>query len=211
MLIDTFQNRLNKIMKIRNLKQVDLVEKTGIDKTLINKYLNGVTNARQKKLTELANALDVSETWLMGYDVPMEKKLNIDIIQPKRVPVLGKISAGLPLYSEEQLEGYMMAPEIAIKDGIEYFYLRVQGDSMNTKFNDGDLVLIQKQDTLENGEIGAIRVNGFDATVKRFKTQGDLIILEPMSTNPIHTVQIYNPKEVDINIIGKVIWYMGKV
>lgn len=211
MLIDTFQNRLNKIMKIRNLKQVDLVEKTGIDKTLINKYLNGVTNARQKKLTELANALDVSETWLMGYDVPMEKKLNIDIIQPKRVPVLGKISAGLPLYSEEQLEGYMMAPEIAIKDGIEYFYLHVQGDSMNTKFNDGDLVLIQKQDTLENGEIGAIRVNGFDATVKRFKTQGDLIILEPMSTNPIHTVQIYNPKEVDINIIGKVIWYMGKV
>lgn len=210
-LIDTFSNRLNKAIAIRNIKPIELAEKTGIDKSKISSYMSGRYKARQDGVYLLAKALCVSEAWLMGYDVPMEKKLNIDIIQPKRVPVLGKISAGLPLYAEEQLEGYMMAPEIAIKDGIEYFYLRVQGDSMNTKFNDGDLVLIQKQDTLENGEIGAIRVNGFDATVKRFKTQGDLIILEPMSTNPIHTVQIYNPKEVDIKIIGKVIWYMGKV
>lgn len=210
-LIDTFSNRLNKAIAIRNIKPIELAEKTGIDKSKISSYMSGRYKARQDGVYLLAKALCVSEAWLMGYDVPMEKKLNIDIIQSKRVPVLGKISAGLPLYAEEQLEGYMMAPEIAIKDGIEYFYLRVQGDSMNTKFNDGDLVLIQKQDTLENGEIGAIRVNGFDATVKRFKTQGNLIILEPMSTNPIHTVQIYNPKEVDINIIGKVIWYMGKV
>lgn len=210
-LIDTFSNRLNKAIAIRNIKPIELAEKTGIDKSKISSYMSGRYKARQDGVYLLAKALCVSEAWLMGYDVPMEKKLNIDIILPKKVPVLGKISAGLPLYAEEQLEGYMMAPEIAIKDGIEYFYLRVQGDSMNTKFNDGDLVLIQKQDTLENGEIGAIRVNGFDATVKRFKTQGDLIILEPMSTNPIHTVQIYNPKEVDINIIGKVIWYMGKV
>lgn len=210
-LIDTFSNRLNKAIAIRNIKPIELAEKTGIDKSKISSYMSGRYKARQGGVYLLAKALCVSEAWLMGYDVPMEKKLNIDIIQSKRVPVLGKISAGLPLYAEEQLEGYMMAPEIAIKDGIEYFYLRVQGDSMNTKFNDGDLVLIQKQDTLENGEIGAIRVNGFDATVKRFKTQGNLIILEPMSTNPIHTVQIYNPKEVDINIIGKVIWYMGKV
>ena len=210
-LIDTFSNRLNKAIAIRNIKPIELAEKTGIDKSKISSYMSGRYKARQDGVYLLAKALCVSEAWLMGYDVPMEKKLNIDIIQPKRVPVLGKISAGLPLYAEEQLEGYMMAPEIAIKDGIEYFYLRVQGDSMNTKFNDGDLVLIQKQDTLENGEIGAIRVNGFDATVKRFKTQGDLIILEPMSTNPIHTVQIYNPKEVDIKIIGKVIWCMGKV
>lgn len=222
MLISNFSERLVHAMTIRNKKPIDIVKESELlfklgkidkplNKPLMSYYINGKYEAKQDNLHTLALVLNVDEAWLMGYDVPMEKKLNIDIILPKKVPVLGKISAGLPLYAEEQLEGYMMAPEIAIKDGIEYFYLRVQGDSMNTKFNDGDLVLIQKQDTLENGEIGAIRVNGFDATVKRFKTQGDLIILEPMSTNPIHTVQIYNPKEVDINIIGKVIWYMGKV
>lgn len=77
-IVDTFQNRLKTAMKIRNIKQVDLVEKTKLDKTLINKYLAGVSNARQKKLTILADALDVNEVWLMGYDVSMERDLNND-------------------------------------------------------------------------------------------------------------------------------------
>lgn len=75
-IIETFQNRLNKAMQIRNIKQVELVEKTGLDKTLINKYLSGISNASQQKLTKLADALYVNEVWLMGYDVPMERNLN---------------------------------------------------------------------------------------------------------------------------------------
>ena len=76
-IIETFQNRLKKAMDIRNIKQIELVEKTGLDKTLINKYLAGISNARQQKLTKLADALDVNEVWLMGYDVPMQRDLTI--------------------------------------------------------------------------------------------------------------------------------------
>lgn len=76
-IIDTFQNRLKEAMKIRNLKQVDLVNKTNLDKTLINKYLAGLMKAKQDKLTILANALDVNEVWLMGYDIPMKRDLSI--------------------------------------------------------------------------------------------------------------------------------------
>lgn len=72
-IVDTFQNRLKTAMTIRNIKQVELVEKTKLDKTLINKYLSGVSNAKQKKLTILAEALNINEVWLMGYDVPMER------------------------------------------------------------------------------------------------------------------------------------------
>lgn len=79
--IDTFQNRLKKAMSIRNIKQVDLVNKTNLDKTLINKYLSGASNPRQRKLTILADALDVNEIWLMGYDVPMERELTFDPIK----------------------------------------------------------------------------------------------------------------------------------
>lgn len=78
--IDTFQNRLKKAMSIRNIKQIDLVNKTNLDKTLINKYLSGASNPRQRKLTILADALDVNEIWLMGYDVPMERELKFDPI-----------------------------------------------------------------------------------------------------------------------------------
>lgn len=94
-IVDTFQNRLKKAMDIKNLKQVDLVNKTGLDKTLINKYLAGLMKARQDKLTILANALNVNEVWLMGYDVPMErdfKELNnsipLDELYKDTVPLL---------------------------------------------------------------------------------------------------------------------------
>ncbi len=124
---------------------------------------------------------------------------------PQKYPVLGKISAGLPLLAIENIEGYMYAPSSKIQQGYDYFFLRVQGDSMNLKFPDGCLLLVQKQPELENGQIGVIRVNGDDATVKRFKEENNLIILEPMSSNPEHQVQIYNPQKIKIEIIGKVI------
>ncbi len=130
---------------------------------------------------------------------------------PIKVPVVGKIAAGLPILAVENIEGYEFAPSSYIKDGYDYFYLRVQGDSMNLKFNDGDIVLVQKQAYLENDEIGVILVNGDDATVKKYKAENGLIILEPMSTNPKNTVQIYDPKRINIKIVGKVISYQGKV
>ena len=80
---DTFANRLNKAMELNNFKQIDLVNKTKIDKTLINKYLNGVSEAGSDKLSILGRALNVNEVWLMGYDVPIsndsEKKTNLSL------------------------------------------------------------------------------------------------------------------------------------
>ncbi len=68
---ETFAARLKKAMDINNFKQSDLARKTNLDKTLINKYLSGVSEAGNDKLTILGEALGVSEVWLMGYDVPM--------------------------------------------------------------------------------------------------------------------------------------------
>lgn len=83
----------------------------------------------------------------------------------------------------------------------DYFYLRVTGDSMNLKVNDGDNVLIKKQSTAEDGDIVVALVNDLDeATLKRFKIIGDNVMLLPESTNPIHQPQLYNIR--DIKIIG---------
>ncbi len=215
---DTFQNRLETALRIKNVKPVELHEKTGISESLLSKYLSGNAVARQRKLTLLADALNINEVWLMGYDVPMQRELkreesNIFPISdmPIKVAVLGKISAGLPILAVENIEGYEFAPSSYIKEGYEYFYLKVQGDSMNLKFNEGDIVLVQKQDTLENDEIGVILVNGFDATVKKYKHENGLVILSPMSTNAENTVQIYNPKDTQIKVVGKVVSYQGKI
>lgn len=74
-MVDTFQNRLNKALKIRDMKPVELAQRTGLSKARISQYTNGVYEAKQKALYLIAQALDVSEAWLMGHDVPMERPL----------------------------------------------------------------------------------------------------------------------------------------
>ena len=74
MLNDTFSNRLQKALTMNNMKPSMLAEKTGIDKSLISNYLSGNYKAKQDKLSLIAETLDVSETWLMGYDVPIKEE-----------------------------------------------------------------------------------------------------------------------------------------
>lgn len=69
------RNRIREALAIRNMKQVELAEKTGIVKGTINNWLNQRYQPKQKALIKLAQALDVSEMWLAGYDVPMERPI----------------------------------------------------------------------------------------------------------------------------------------
>ncbi len=69
----TFSNRLNEAMQLRDIRAVDLVKETGISKSRISQYVNGIYEAKQTALYLLAKALNVSEAWLMGYDVPMDR------------------------------------------------------------------------------------------------------------------------------------------
>lgn len=216
-ILDKFSERLFKLVKENNTDIKMLARILGIkSKSTIYRYMNGEMSPKITTIKYLAEYFNVNEIWLMGYDAPMERqKVESNVFPttdvPEKVPVVGKISAGLPILATENIEGYEFAPSSQIKKGYTYFYLRVQGDSMNLKFNEGDIVLIQRQDTLENDEIGAILVDGNDATVKKYKFENGLVILEPMSTNPENTVQIYNPKKINIQIIGKVISYQGKI
>lgn len=216
--IDTFANRLNLAIKIRNIKPIALSEITGISRSSLSEYMNGKYEAKQNGIYLLSKALNVDEAWLMGADVPMERQKhkeesNVFPISdiPTEVPVLGRISAGLPILAVENIEGYEFAPSTYLKEDFEYFYLKVQGDSMNLRFPEGNLVLVQKQDTLENGEIGVFLIDGLDATVKKYRKDGNFVILDPMSTNPSNITQIYNTKETPVKIIGKVVMHIGKV
>lgn len=209
--------RLKQARELRNITLEEAGNKIGVHKSTILRWENGETEKFKIPMLEtLASLYNVNPAWLMGYDVPMERQKEESNVFPvpdipKKIPVVGKISAGMPILAVENIEGYEFAPSSQIKEGYTYFYLRVQGDSMNMKFNEGDIVLVQKQNFLENDEIGVILVNGDDATVKKYKSENGLVILEPMSTNPENTVQIYNPKNIDIKIIGKVISYQGKI
>ena len=74
--MDSFTNRLNEALSLRNMKQIELAEKSGLSKSRINHYVNGLYDAKQDAIFLMAKALDVNEAWLMGYDVPIERAIS---------------------------------------------------------------------------------------------------------------------------------------
>jgi len=77
-IIDTFANRLSKAVQVKNIKPIELAEKTGIDKSKISSYMSGRYKAKQDGVHKLSKALSVDPAWLMGYDVPMEPNIRVD-------------------------------------------------------------------------------------------------------------------------------------
>ena len=203
-LVDTFANRLNKAINIRNIKPVELAEKTGIDKSKISSYMSGRYKAKQDGIYLLANALDVSEAWLMGLDVPMDKNVHIKQ-KPKaiKVPVLGYVRAGIPLEAIEEILDYEEIPAEWANDNSEYFGLTVKGDSMFPYIIETDVIIFKKTNTCENGDIAAVLVNGDEATVKLIKRNEKGITLIPF--NPMYPKMSYTNEDIinkPVQIIG---------
>ena len=214
MVIDTFSNRLQKAMNLKNMKQVDLVEKTNIDKSLISNYLKGKYKAKQDNLYLLAKVLNVSEAWLMGYDVPMEKNsedilnkigaIPISDIDVTNIPLLGTVKAGYDYLAQENIIDYISF-KVDGTDKENYYALNVVGDSMTPLFDDGDTVIVHKQDDFENGDNCVVLINGEEATIK--KVYKDNTGIELKAVNPYYPPRVFSIediKDLPVKIIGVV-------
>ncbi len=202
-LVDSFANRLNKAIIIRNIKPVELSEKTGIDKSKISSYMSGRYKAKQDGVYLLAQALNVSEVWLMGYDVPMES-IPIKNIEKIKIPVLGKVKAGYDYLVQENIIGYESIDNAS--DPENYYALQITGDSMEPLFSDGDIAIVHKQDDFDSGNTCIVLVNGDEATVKKVVRMDDGIDLIAM--NPYYPVRHFTKNEIEkipVKIIGKVV------
>ncbi len=197
------------------MKQSELVALTGIGKSSISTYISGEYEPKQKNLYRIAKALDVSEAWLMGLDVPMEREKASDLPQSpdilplpktKRVPLLGTIACGEPILAEENLDGYVEMAEEVTAD----FALRCRGDSMvNARILDGDLVFIRQQPDVENGEIAAVLI-GDEATLKRVYKYPGQVVLQP--ENPQYPPLVYSGEQLqDFRILGKAVAFLSRV
>ena len=219
MIVEDFSDRLKKAMSDKQMKQVDLCNKTGIDKALISNYLSGKYKAKQDKLHKLAIALDVSEGWLMGYDVDMDREwfeekepseISIDnaryietTTKTIKIPVLGKVPAGVPIEAIQDILGYEEIPASMLKSGNNYFALKIDGDSMYPDYKTGDIIIIKQQNDCNSGDDCVVMVNGDDATFKRVIKQEKSIILKPLNNN--YEPYYFNEYEIitkPVKIIG---------
>lgn len=125
------------------------------------------------------------------------------------VPVVGAISAGSPIFASENLEGSVEIDEEFFRSSGELFALRVQGDSMiGAGIYEGDIVLIKRQNTAENGDIVAVLLDE-EATLKRFYHEHKRIRLQP--ENPSMEPIYIRPYEARTIILGKAVGLMRKL
>jgi repressor LexA len=204
--VDTIANRIRTALDIRNMKQADLVEKTKIGKSSISTYLSGAYEPKQKNIYRIASALDVDESWLMGFDVPMERKnTSFQTSKGIKIPVLGRVPAGVPIEAVEDIIDYEEIPVEMAKDG-EFFGLQIKGDSMEPRICEGDVVIVHKQDDAESGDLVIAMINGDEATCKRLMKYSDGIRLMP--SNPTYEPLYFSNKEIEekpVKIIGRVV------
>ena len=162
-----------KIHELRMQKGMTLEELgniVGVGKSTVRKWENGIiANMKRDKILKVSVALGVSPAYLMGWQESTDEEIislnNVHPIELKRFPMLGDIACGVPKYTNEDRESYVMAGTNINAD----FCLRASGDSMvGARILDGDIVFIRKQDMVENGEIAAVVVNNdSEATLKR--------------------------------------------
>jgi len=219
----TTSERLKQIMSEQGLRQADILERAKpycekfglkLGRNDISQYVSGKVLPKQDKLTLLGYTLNVSEAWLMGYDVPRERESVtpsniIPMPETKKIPLLGTIACGEPILAEENVSDYINMDNSIHAD----FALKCKGDSMiNARIFDGDIVYIRKQSDVENGEIAAVLINNLEteATLKRvYKTDSSIRLC---AANPTYADMVYEKDAMnDVTIIGKAVAFLSAV
>lgn len=201
----TIGDRIKEKRLLNNVTQEELGKKAGVSKVTIHKYeTNVITNIPSDRIESIARALETTPAYLMGWEnkVDNENFEFVDLSNSVNIPVVGTIPAGFAMEAVENILEHIDIPADWTKGGKEYVGLKVSGDSMYPLFLDGDTVVIQLQNTAENGDICACYVNGFDATLKRIKLTDNSITLQPENPNYPPTTYTH-PGEV--TIAGKVV------
>ncbi|EHV5273236.1 helix-turn-helix domain-containing protein [Staphylococcus pseudintermedius] len=197
---EVMSKNIRRLMKENNVDRKQLSTDLKVKYTTLSDWINAKTYPRIDKIELLANYFNVNKSDL----VEDKTKQQIDTLPVTAIPVVAKISAELPIYTEENIIEYTYISTQMTRGGKELFGLKVSGDSMDKEFREDDVVIVEKDTIVENGQIGVVSVNGYNATVSRVRYSEDKIILLPESNNSDHLPQIYS-NDNEIKIVGKVV------
>lgn len=194
-------------MEQKNIKASELAYRIGVNSSAISAYRNGRFKAKMDVIDKMARVLEVSADWLNGGNSRMH-----DIHSDKiTIPVVGYVAAGVPIEAiEEILDFEEISPDM-VKDGAEYFGLKIKGQSMEPRIKGGDIVIVRVQADVDSGQIAIVSVNGDHATCKKIVKQNTGIWLQPL--NPAFEAVFFSNEEIEkkpVTIIGRVIELRAK-
>lgn len=205
-------NRVKELRKQKHITQEELGKVLDIQKAAISKYENGRAEPSTEVLKKMSAFFGVSIDYLLGNSPVKVSNQTSSDSQGVRIPVLGRVVAGIPIEAVEEILDYEeITPELAASG--EFFALKIRGHSMEPRMMEGDVVIVRRQDDVESGDVAIVLVNGNEATVKRVKKQEDGITLIATNTS-VYEPHYYSNKEIEelpVRILGKVVELRGKL
>ena len=179
--------------------QIEIARDLNINKGTLSAWMNGTRTPKMPKIDMLCAYFGVNRSDLMEpHSNPIKRP-------PTRIPVLGRVAAGIPIDAiEDVLDWEEITPSMAMTG--QYFGLKVKGDSMLPRIVEGDVVIVRCQPDAESGDVVIVQVNGNEATCKRLSKHPSGISL--ISFNPAYEPFTYTNEQIEslpVTIIGKVV------
>jgi len=224
-------NRLKQIMNERNMKQVDILNRSlpfqksldiKMGKSTLSQYVNDIQSPDQDRIYLLAKTLNVSETWLMGFDTNKYKADNIIKLEDRNFTNYNYYDTALSAGMLTEVDPFTRddVQQVALSDVImgkyagdkDIFISRINGESMNKIIPDGSLIAIKKYDSLQElcDEDIVVFQDGGEMSIKRFsnnKTVG-IITFSPDSSDTSFQPIVYRYEDIQqVNILGRVVMY----
>ena len=207
---EVFAKNLNRYLKINGYDRKTVASKLDIKYTTFCDWCNAVYYPRIDKIELLANFFGINKSDLIE-EQPADKNVRLASMEKNvvRVPLLGKIPAGMPFEAieDEYTVDFEEVPADWIKGDKQYFALKITGDSMAPAYNDGDIVVFLKTPIFYSGQDCCVQINGSDATFKRVTIREDGIVLSPlnMENSSNFLPKFYSRKEIEtlpVEILG---------
>lgn len=212
-----FVKNIQKFLEEKNYTQKELADFVGVSNTTVNNWVNGYSMPRMNKVDLICNFFNISRSDLLESNppsLPEPQNKSFSSAGYVRIPVLGEIAGGIPIEAIEirDDDDWEDIPQEWLNGGREYLALRVQGDSMEPRIHSGDVAIVKKQPVCDSGDICAVYVNGYAATLKKIlKIPDGAIVLQ--STNPNYEPKVYTAEQQEtlpVVILGKLVELRAK-
>lgn len=199
--------RLKELRKAAKLSQTELAKIFNVAQNTLSNWENG------NRMIDMATAIEISKFFNVSVDYLLgrEETPIFPSASGTWVPVLGNVQAGIPVEAVQDILDYEDISNIT-KDPSDYFALQIKGNSMEPRLCAGDVVIVKKQASAQDGDIVIALVNGDEATVKKFKKRPEGVMLIPL--NPQFDTMFYSNDEIErlpVSILGKVVELRGKL
>lgn len=203
-------------MEDKGISRKEFCKRLGLAYSTVTDWLNAEKYPRIDKIEMMANFFGISKADLVephatppaAAQLPTQKVTRYTY----RIPVVGRVAAGQPILAQEEIIDYEYIDERLHRGGNQYFGLIVKGASMEPTIHDGDTIIVRVQESVENGQIAVVLVDGEDATVKEVKESEEGLTLIGHNV-AVYTPHFYSREEVErlpVRIIGRVIQSISK-